>query len=139
MTSFIIFHFFSFHDHQQINLLEPAVASFLPLIMVLIKLLIFMCALANSSAFSILSHGKFLMHNNVRQTKLYETPPEGQSESNDEPPSIPAAEMIPFAEDREIEVSVSYPIPLPSPVLLGSAMVLGIASIGKPPTTLLQK
>mmetsp|Transcript_27549 Transcript_27549/g.41686 ORF Transcript_27549/g.41686 Transcript_27549/m.41686 type:complete len:154 (+) Transcript_27549:126-587(+) len=98
--------------------------------MVLIKLLLLMCALANSSAFSISSHGKFLMYNNGRQTKLYETSPESQSESNDETPSIPAAEMIPFAEDREIEVSVSYPIPLPSPVLLGSAMVLGIASIG---------
>jgi hypothetical protein len=48
----------------------------------------------------------------------------------DEPPVKSAAEFIPGAASP-IETEASYPIPLPSPILLGGAMILGIASIGE--------
>mmetsp|Transcript_20967 Transcript_20967/g.31792 ORF Transcript_20967/g.31792 Transcript_20967/m.31792 type:complete len:152 (-) Transcript_20967:187-642(-) len=93
-----------------------------------IKVLLLVCAVATTTSFSISSHGRKLTYNGP-ETRLYEFSPD-QEESKDEAPSIPAAEMIPGLEKKEVETSASYPIPLPSPVLLGSAMVLGIASIG---------
>mmetsp|Transcript_29983 Transcript_29983/g.49506 ORF Transcript_29983/g.49506 Transcript_29983/m.49506 type:complete len:152 (+) Transcript_29983:59-514(+) len=54
------------------------------------------------------------------------------SSEDGEPPKKLAAEFVPGAASNEpaIEIDAKYPIPLPSPILLGGAMVLGIASIG---------
>jgi hypothetical protein len=51
--------------------------------------------------------------------------------SDDEPPVKSAAEFVPGAASNNPIVEASYPIPLPSPILLGGAMILGIASIGE--------
>lgn len=53
-------------------------------------------------------------------------------EDDNEPPKL-AAEFVPGAASNNVdpEEENNYPIALPSPILLGGSMILGIASIGE--------
>lgn len=59
---------------------------------------------------------------------------ENESSSAEEAPKriVTAADLMPQATKVEpIETDADYPLPLPSPLLLGGSMVLGIASTGR--------
>lgn len=79
---------------------------------------------AHAAAFSVVSPQRTLSIQ--RSQRLFMS-------SDDEPPVKSAAEFVPGAASNNpvVEVEASYPIPLPSPILLGGAMILGIASIGE--------
>ena len=94
-------------------------ASTKPIILVVLLLV------ANVAAFSVIPQRSVASRGSAC---LFMSEGEPDKSSDAAPPS--AANFIPGAQ-KAVEVETAYPIPLPSPILLGTSMVLGIASIGE--------
>ena len=95
-------------------------ASTKPIILVVLLLV------ANVAAFSVIPQRAVVTSRGSACLFMSEGEPDKSSDAA--PPS--AANFIPGAQ-KPVEVETAYPIPLPSPILLGTSMVLGIASIGE--------
>lgn len=81
-------------------------------------------------------HTTLTSRNNQRRKRLlFSTPPSEEEDSTSNASmkaSVPAVPPTPTIASREApEASSSYPIDLPSPLLLASSMILAIVGVGK--------